>query len=102
MRPALSRMSTPPAPTTGCVSGSMRKSSLAWIRQVSICLVPPGCIPSMPRVPALTEALVGAVEMALHRGARTHRVVLDDRVEYQPMLGDRARPEPGIVVVMFQ
>src|SRR5690348_1570650 len=82
----------------------MRRSSLAWMRQVSMACSEgrESAAWSMFGVPASAEALVGPVQMALHGGARGVRVAPGDRIEHEPMLGDGARPLVRAVVMMLE
>src|SRR6185436_20381070 len=103
MPPAPSRISTWPGPACGSSLSSMRRSSLAWIRQVSMIIpfIGPGTR-LLPRVPAGVEALVGLVQMLLHRRARFVGIARYDRLQHVAMLGDRREPELWRVVVMLE
>src|SRR6187402_3175068 len=100
MPPAPRRSSTSPAPGAGAANVSIRRSSFAWMRAASIGLSFEAAGALLQRVPALAEALVRLVEVALHRRARGGGVVPRDRAQHRAVLGHRRGPQPGRVVVV--
>src|SRR6185436_19248999 len=104
MPPAPRRSSTSPGPGAGAANVSIRRSSFAWMRAASIVdlLRAQGPDALMQRVPALAEALVRLVEVALHRRARAGRVVARDRAQHGAVLGHRGGPQLRRIVVVLE
>src|SRR5215212_7968749 len=110
MPPAPRRSSTSPGPGSGVSAGSIRKSSLACMRQaIMVALLRSGqgtagshkvdeasgaisiSLQSqtrlVQRVPTLVEAFVRLIQMTLHGKPRGAGVVLRDRLQHKTMLG---------------